>query len=131
MNRAVLTPRIAGRAVLGTLALSLFAFGAPAPTVAQYMPSQTPQPPPFFAIQNVRVVTGTGSVIENGTVVIANGLIESVGADVAVPGDAWVIDGSGLTVYPGLFDALSQVGLEGQGNGPGAGKKAQRVTHRE
>lgn len=122
MNRTVLARRIAGPAVLGTLFASLFGLGAPAPTSAQYMPSQTPNPPPFFAIQNVRIVTGTGSVIENGTVVIGNGLIESVGADVTVPGDAWVIDGSGLTVYPGLFDALSQVGLAGQGDdGPSGG----------
>ena len=69
-------------------------------------------------------MTGTGTVIENGTVVVANGLIEAVGADVDVPGDAWVIDVSGLTVYPGLFDGLSQVGMasrEGNGGGGGGG----------
>ena len=122
MNRTVLPRGIAGRAAVGALVVSLFGSGAPAPVAAQYMPSQTPKPPPFFAIQNARIVTGTGSVIENGTVVIGNGLIESVGANVTVPGDAWVIDGSGLTVYPGLFDALTQVGLAGQGgDGPAAG----------
>jgi imidazolonepropionase-like amidohydrolase len=38
-------------------------------------------------------------------------LIEAVGADVAVPADAWVIEGDGLTVYPGLIDALSTFGI--------------------
>ncbi len=104
----------------GVLPLLLLVFGAAAPLAAQYMPSQAPKPPPFFAIENVQIVTGTGTVIDNGTVVVVNGLIEAVGADVTVPGDAWVIDGSGLTIYPGLFDALSQVGLESSGS-PGGG----------
>ncbi|MFV1988131.1 MAG: amidohydrolase family protein [Gemmatimonadota bacterium] len=106
----------------GALPLLLMVFGVTAPLAAQYMPSQAPKPPPFFAIENVRIVTGTGAVIDNGTVVVANGLIEAVGDDVTVPGDAWVIDGAGLTVYPGLFDALSQVGLESSGP-PGGGTR--------
>jgi len=108
------------RAIKGSLA-ALLAFALAAPLAAQYMPSQTPNPPPYFAIQNVRIVTGTGAVIENGTVVVANGLIEAVGQGVSVPADAWPIDGSGLTVYPGLFDALSQVGLRGGGGNGGGG----------
>ena len=35
---------------------------------------------------------------------IRNGVIDAVGADVAVPPDAIVIDGAGMTVYPGLID---------------------------
>lgn len=104
----------------GVLPLLFLSLGATAPLAAQYMPSQAPNPPPFFAIDNVQIVTGTGSVIDNGTVVVGNGLIEAVGSDVTIPGDAWVIDGSGLTVYPGLFDALSQVGLE-RDDGPAGG----------
>ena len=111
MNRTALARRLASGVVPGLLLAPLFGLAAPAPSAAQYMPSQTPVPPPFFALQNARIVTGTGVVIENGTVVVANGLIEAVGADVDVPGDAWVIDASGLTVYPGLFDGLSQVGM--------------------
>lgn len=109
------------RTLKGALPLVLLAVGVAMPAAAQYMPSQTPQPPPYFAIQNVRIVTGTGVVIDAGTVVVANGLIEAVGTDVTVPADAWVIDGSGLTVYPGLFDALSQVGLEGDDRPAGDG----------
>src|SRR5262245_8849651 len=60
--------------------------------------------PNVFAIRGARVVTGVGAPIENGTVVIRRGAIEAVGASVTVPGDANVIDGKGLTVYPGLID---------------------------
>ena len=122
MNRTALARRLAGGVVPGLLLASLSGLAAPAAADAQYMPSQTPVPPPFFALQNARIVTGTGAVIENGTVVIANGLIEAVGAAVDIPGEAWVIDVTDLTVYPGLFDGLSQVGLETEGgDGPGAG----------
>ena len=123
MNRSVLHPRIAPRRRFGVLLVSLLGLGAPASAFAQYMPSQTPNEPPFFAIQNARIVTGTGQVIDGGTVVMANGLIEAVGPDVPVPGDARVIDGSGLTVYPGLFDALSQIGLETESSGRRAGRR--------
>jgi len=44
-------------------------------------------------------------------VVVRNGLIEAVGENVQVPADAWVVDGEGMTVYPGLIDALSTVGM--------------------
>jgi imidazolonepropionase-like amidohydrolase len=64
-----------------------------------------------YAIRGATVVTVTGAVIPNGTVVVRNGLIEAVGAEVAVPADAKVIEGAGLTVYPGLFDSYTSVGL--------------------
>ncbi|MGD0543322.1 MAG: amidohydrolase family protein [Candidatus Acidiferrales bacterium] len=67
--------------------------------------------PRYFAVVNARIVTGTGTVIDGGTVVIAKGLIQAVGANVAVPPEAWVIDGKGLTVYPGLIDAGTDLGL--------------------
>ncbi|MXX68764.1 MAG: hypothetical protein F4Y74_07375 [Gemmatimonadales bacterium] len=121
MNRTALARRLAGGVVPGLLLASLSGLAAPAPADAQYMPSQAPVPPPFFALQNARIVTGTGAVIESGTVVIANGLIEAVGAEVEVPGDAWLIDVSGLTVYPGLFDGLSRIGMAAQAGNPGGG----------
>jgi hypothetical protein len=67
--------------------------------------------PRYFAVVNARIVTGTGTVIDGGTVVIAKGLIQAVGANVAVPPEAWVLDGKGLTVYPGLIDAGTDLGL--------------------
>jgi len=67
--------------------------------------------PTAIAIRDARVVTVSGSTLESGTVLLRDGLIEAVGADVAVPDDAWVIEGKRLTVYPGLIDALSSWGL--------------------
>ncbi len=82
--------------------------------------------PRYFAVKNARIVPVSGPVIENGTVVIAKGLIQSVGTDVTIPPEAWVIDGKGLTVYPGLIDAGTNLGLaqdddaKKRGTGPSA-----------
>jgi hypothetical protein len=65
------------------------------------------------AIHNAKIVTVSGSVISKGTVVVRNGLIEAVGENVAVPSDAMLVEGEGLTVYPGLIDALSTWGQPG------------------
>jgi imidazolonepropionase-like amidohydrolase len=67
--------------------------------------------PPVLAIKDARVVTVSGPILDKGTVVIRRGLIEAVGANVSIPPDAWVIEGAGLTVYPGLIDGLSTWGI--------------------
>jgi len=64
-----------------------------------------------YAITNARIVTVSGSVIDRGTIVIRNGLIAAVGANVSAPPDARVIDGTGLTVYPGLIDSYTDLAL--------------------
>ena len=64
-----------------------------------------------FAIVNARIVTVSGATIENGTVVIQNGKIAAVGANVAVPSGAERIDGKGLSVFPGMIDAGTNLGL--------------------
>src|SRR5690242_14406224 len=68
--------------------------------------------PTVFAIKDARVVAAPGRVLPRATVVIRDGLIEAVGADVAAPADALVMDGKGLTVYPGFLDALSHWGFD-------------------
>ncbi len=68
-------------------------------------------PPAVFAIRDARIVRVSGPVIERGTVLIRDGLIEQVGPQATIPPDAWVIEGQGLTVYPGLIDALSTLGI--------------------
>jgi imidazolonepropionase-like amidohydrolase len=60
--------------------------------------------PHVYAVTDVRIVTAAGAPIASGTVVIRNGLIEALGSTVAPPGDARVIRGEGLVVYPGLID---------------------------
>src|SRR5262244_2840043 len=64
-----------------------------------------------FAIRNARIVTVSGPDIENGTVVIRDGKIEAVGTNVSVPSGAQTIDGRGLSVYPGMIDAGTNMGL--------------------
>ena len=68
--------------------------------------------PHIYAIKGARVVTVAGAPIASGTVVVRNGLIEAVGADVAVPAGATVVDGAGLTVYPGLIDMGNSAGVD-------------------
>ena len=74
-----------------------------------------------YAITNARIVTVTGPVIERGTVVIRNGLIAAVGANVSAPPDARVIDGTGLTVYPGLIDSYTNLALPEPAPSPSPG----------
>src|SRR3990167_6556382 len=68
--------------------------------------------PRFYAIKGARLVTAAGADIPTGTLVIRNGLIDEVGADVQAPAGAVVIDGAGLTVYPGLVDMGTSAGLD-------------------
>jgi imidazolonepropionase-like amidohydrolase len=60
--------------------------------------------PHVYAIRGARIVTAAGAPIESGTVVMRQGIIDSVSASGTVPPDATVIEGAGLTVYPGLID---------------------------
>ena len=76
-----------------------------------------------YAITNARIVPVSGPPIEKGTIVIRNGIITAIGANVAAPADARVFDGAGLTIYPGLVDAISNLGQSQQQpqRGPGGG----------
>jgi imidazolonepropionase-like amidohydrolase len=93
---------------VGVIGRALIILGVVAVGFAQ--PSAAP--PPYFAIRDARIVPIGAPVIERGTIVFADGLIGAVGANVDIPPEAEVIDGKGLTVYPGLIDALSETGLE-------------------
>lgn len=77
-----------------------------------------------YAITNAQIVTVSGKIIPKGAVVVRNGLIESVGAAAKIPSDARVIDGNGLTVYPGFFDTLTKLGLPAT-QAPRAGQGTQ------
>jgi imidazolonepropionase-like amidohydrolase len=64
-----------------------------------------------YALTNVRIVTAPGKVIERGTVVMRDGRIAAVGANVNVPAGVARMDLTGHTVYPGLIDAATSIGL--------------------
>lgn len=78
--------------------------------------------PRYFAIRGAKVIPVSGPPIENATILIARGVITAVGKDPAIPDEAWVIDGKGLTVYPGLFDAFTDVGISASAAGPSGGE---------
>src|SRR5215469_13167180 len=86
--------------------------------------------PRTFAIRGAKVVPVSSVPIENATVVISRGLIVGVGMNVTVPPDAWVIEGKGLTVYPGLIDGFTDVGMAAPAAPSGeGGQKPQLVSH--
>jgi imidazolonepropionase-like amidohydrolase len=85
--------------------------------------------PSVYAITNAKIITVAGPSIDRGTVVVRNGVITAVGASVQVPGDARVIDGNGLTVYPGLIDANSSLAL-GEAAGTAAGRGGRGAAGR-
>src|SRR5881392_1763246 len=64
-----------------------------------------------YALTNVRIVTAPGRVIDKGTVLIRNGRIAAVGATVTVPAGVVTMDLSGHSVYAGLIDAATNIGL--------------------
>jgi len=84
--------------------------------------------PRYFAIRGAKVVPVSGPPIENATVVLSRGIITAVGKDVAVPLEAWVVEGKGLTVYPGLLDSFTDVGIPAAAP-PGGGEGGPRRPH--
>jgi len=64
-----------------------------------------------YAITHAKIFTVSGAPIDDGTLLIKDGKIAAVGADVTVPAGAKVVDATGLQVYPGLFDPITQMGL--------------------
>ncbi len=68
--------------------------------------------PVVYAIKDAKIIAAPGKVHEPGTIVVRGGVIEAVGPakDVVVPFDAEVIEGKGLTVYPGFIDLYTTVG---------------------
>lgn len=65
------------------------------------------------AIKGGKLLTITHGTIENGVVVMENGKITAVGpsASTQIPANARVLDATGMTVYPGLIDSESHLGL--------------------
>ena len=84
---------------------------------AAALAADAPRP---IAIRGARIVTVSGPVIEKGTIVLSGGKIVAVGESAAIPGVAEVIDGTGKTVYPGLINGLTTLGLTEIGSVPGS-----------
>jgi len=91
-------------------------FGSVAPVAAP--PAQpAPAGSQVVAITNARIFPISGPVIERGTLVVRGNRIEALGANVAVPSGAQVIDAKGGDLYPGFIDARTSIGLDEPGAG--------------
>ena len=88
----------------------------------------TPAAAETILINNGRVVTnGAAGIIENGDVLIVDGRISAVGANIAAPRGARVVEAHGSFVTPGAFAAMSEVGLS-EISGSGAPNDAEPVS---
>lgn len=81
-------------------------------SVSHLTQAQAPAFPDTYAITGARIEVGDGRVIPRGTVLIRDGIILAVGADVKAPPEAEIIKGDGLTVYPGFIDGFCVKGLK-------------------
>ena len=108
-------PKVHPRLIVALCTLSLIALWISSETNAQRNAIDT------YAITNARIVTVSGPIVERGTVVIRNGLIAAAGANISAPPDARVIDGTGLTVYPGLIDSYTNLALPEAAPSPSPG----------
>ncbi len=114
-SRARLKPRVIALAFMMSASLALL---IKAPTARLDAPD-------VYAIKDAQIVAGNGKTIAKGTVVIRDGLITEVGDKVKIPADARVIEGAGLTVYPGLIDAYTDLGMPPAAPAAGQGRGAQ------
>jgi imidazolonepropionase-like amidohydrolase len=78
----------------------------PAATLAQAAPGEDGP----WVIRGGTVVTGTGERLTNTSILVRNGRIEQMGANVSAP-NAKVIDATGKFIYPGMIDANTPIGL--------------------
>ena len=103
-----MTSRVSRLSVVSTIAIAAMVPGL-------HVSGQMPVRAPRYAITNARIVTVAGAPVEKGTLVMRDGVIEDVGASIAVPADAVVVDATGLVVYPGLIDMSNSTVVEGGG----------------
>ena len=115
MNLKSLSNVVARRVAVTLAVLTLF---LPVGTTASAQQASSTMGPGFmsgspgtYAIRNARIVTVSGADIESGTVVIRDGKIAAAGASVQIPPGAQEIDARGLTVYPGMIDLGTAMGL--------------------
>jgi hypothetical protein len=119
-RRLTLLLQRVGGTLLGLTASTLagFIFGLALPSSSAYaqvsanrLEGLRDNTPRWHAITGARIVIAPGKVIDNGTLVIRDGRITAVGADVVVPNGARVWKLEGRSVYAGFIDVASLVGV--------------------
>jgi imidazolonepropionase-like amidohydrolase len=98
------TPAGTSNATSGPGALSL-PNANPFPSTYHAFPSRT------TLIRNATVMTAAGPTMTNASVLLRDGKIVGVGANLAAPADAVIVDGTGKYVTPGIVDTHSHLGV--------------------
>src|SRR6478609_1252984 len=116
------------------LRFALVAFGAAALCSAAFNSSAEILPPGFrpkpvgvHALVGGKVVVKPGEVLDEATIIIRDGYIETVGKSVSVPADARVWDAKGLTIYAGFIESYLP---QGQTNQPISTSESEPIDHR-
>jgi imidazolonepropionase-like amidohydrolase len=97
-----------------TVAVTYLGIASSAIILAQAIaPTDLSAPAPTIAITGAKLLTVSHGVINSGTLVLSGGKIAAIGAAgaVKVPASAQIVDGKGMTVYPGLIDSETNLGL--------------------
>src|SRR6188768_3940360 len=79
-------------------------------TMAQQV-NELPQVTHTYAFTNINIVQSPGRKIENGTLLIKDGLIAGVGKNIIIPQDAVIIKADSMYAYAGFIDGLCKAGV--------------------
>src|SRR5437867_12771164 len=74
--------------------------------------AQTRTSPALVAIRGATLLTVTKGMIPNGTIVLRDGKIAALGANISIPAGADLVDASGKFVTPGLVDCHSHIAAD-------------------
>jgi imidazolonepropionase-like amidohydrolase len=113
---------------LAALAGLIAHYGTAAPPSTAPVEGIKQNTPAVFALINVRIVSEPGKVVEKGTIVIRDGVIEAAGENVKPPADARVLDLEGKTAYAGLIDAFGEITVGPEVTKQGAAGWSPQVT---
>ena len=94
--------------LIATLFVSLVAQAAPSDP---YPSTYTVAPSAPVLIQGATVLTGTGERLDNTDILLKDGVIAAIGAHLAAPDGAVIVDARGRTVTPGIIDIHSHLGV--------------------
>lgn len=86
--------------------------------------AQKPTRPAVYAVKDARILARPGEVLERATVIVRDGVIDTIDSDAAIPAEAIVIDGTGKTLCAGFVDALSSAGFDSAQRRPTGGDPA-------
>jgi imidazolonepropionase-like amidohydrolase len=79
----------------------------------------------IYVFANARIVVDPETTIENGTLIVKDGMIVSVGTKIPIPRGAVIFDLKGKTIYPGLIDAYTTYGMPEVKKAPGWGPQME------